>query len=200
LFADGGIRFGDSSAGAPTNYAQFASDGELTLVGTAKVLKKVTMLPVRSQLGNGTRGVFKGLKYVIWNEDNYEEYYSITIPTDWDETSDPTIYLDGWLNDASDSNKFKMVVQAEVADFVGNGVVPDTNNNYEDEITTGSWAAYTGFQSDFVIDASEIGLSAGETANFRIRRIPATSDEYTGDIYITNVSLEYTANKLGAAT
>lgn len=37
LFADGGIRIGDSSVGAPTNYTNFAPDGELTFVGTAAI-------------------------------------------------------------------------------------------------------------------------------------------------------------------
>jgi len=37
LFADGAVRIGDSSAEAPTNYTNFAPDGEITLVGTARV-------------------------------------------------------------------------------------------------------------------------------------------------------------------
>ncbi|HEB26923.1 MAG TPA: hypothetical protein ENI05_03970 [Porticoccus sp.] len=44
LFADGGIRFGDSSAGAPTNYTNFA-DGLQTMVGTARVLRSVDFEP-----------------------------------------------------------------------------------------------------------------------------------------------------------
>lgn len=35
-FADGGMRFGDSSAGAPTNYSMFGPDGRLTMVGDAR--------------------------------------------------------------------------------------------------------------------------------------------------------------------
>lgn len=35
IFADGGIRVGDSSAGAPTNYALFSSTGVLSFAGSA---------------------------------------------------------------------------------------------------------------------------------------------------------------------
>ena len=35
LFADGAIRIGDSSAGAPTNYANFANNGNLSFVGSS---------------------------------------------------------------------------------------------------------------------------------------------------------------------
>lgn len=40
LFADGGIRIGDSSGGAPTNYMNILPDGEVRLVGTARVALK----------------------------------------------------------------------------------------------------------------------------------------------------------------
>ena len=36
LFADGGVRIGDSGIGAPTNYTQFADDGRQTMAGTAR--------------------------------------------------------------------------------------------------------------------------------------------------------------------
>lgn len=37
LFADGGIRIGDSSAGAPTNRTTFAPDGSISQAGTARI-------------------------------------------------------------------------------------------------------------------------------------------------------------------
>jgi hypothetical protein len=37
VFADGGVRIGDSSAGAPTNYTKFASEGSISQVGTARI-------------------------------------------------------------------------------------------------------------------------------------------------------------------
>ncbi len=37
LFADGAIRIGDSSAGAPTNYTGFAPNGSISQVGTARI-------------------------------------------------------------------------------------------------------------------------------------------------------------------
>ena len=36
LFADGGMRFGDSSAGAPTNYTMFSATGHQTMAGSAR--------------------------------------------------------------------------------------------------------------------------------------------------------------------
>ena len=37
LFADGAVRIGDSSAGAPTNYTKFGADGSISQVGTARI-------------------------------------------------------------------------------------------------------------------------------------------------------------------
>ena len=37
IFADGGLRIGDSSAGAPTNYTKIAPDGSVSQAGTARI-------------------------------------------------------------------------------------------------------------------------------------------------------------------
>ena len=53
LFADTGWRIGDSSAGAPTNYGKFASDGSYSMYGTARIdWRKITANSVT--LSNGT--------------------------------------------------------------------------------------------------------------------------------------------------
>lgn len=53
-FADGGMRFGDSSAGAPTNFANFAPNGLLTLVGTARVKNEMIFTASGAGLGVST--------------------------------------------------------------------------------------------------------------------------------------------------
>jgi hypothetical protein len=53
MFADGGWRIGDSSAGAPTNYTLLASDGTISQAGTARIdWTKITANNITQ--GNGT--------------------------------------------------------------------------------------------------------------------------------------------------
>jgi len=51
LFADGGVRIGDSSAGAPTNYVQFAPTSNMTFAGTASFNLPTSAAPTLDAAG-----------------------------------------------------------------------------------------------------------------------------------------------------
>ena len=79
LFADGGVRIGDSSAGAPTNYVQFAPTGNMTFTGTASFNLPTSAAPTLdaagelahdttvSGLANGCLSYYNGaaIRYVV---------------------------------------------------------------------------------------------------------------------------------------
>lgn len=104
IFADGGVRIGDSSGGAPTNYLDIKPDGEINLVGTARVKEHIhlpldTFLPGSQSPTEATIGHYSGYTYsqavtqtatVVWH-----------VPVDWDSTTDMVIHLHWAPTDAA---------------------------------------------------------------------------------------------------
>jgi len=206
LFADGAIRIGDSAGGVPTNYANFAPDGELTLAGTAKVkiVDSFTFNFARIT-GQGaptlvSRGVFFGFSLPVYNNDDEELFACKCLPPDWDGSSDLTIYIGGWLDTANTGKKFNLQVSVEKCDMSNNEVVPTSTHDYPVETDTGTAAQYKSFKIAFTLDTSAIAASVGDALAIRVRRIPATVNEIAGEFVVEGMAIEYTADKLGGAT
>ena len=144
-----------------------------------------------------SRGVYNGFSLPIYAADNEELFTCDCMKYQWDGTTDPIIYLGGWLTDANNAKKFNLQVSVSTADFVSNDVVPATTTDYTVETTTGNWAAYTSFKVQVTIDASAIGLAVGQPLAIRIRRLAASADEIAGEVVIEGAALEITADKLG---
>ena len=206
LFADGAVRIGDSSGGAPTNYSYFAPDGHLNMVGTAKAYREVTFVPnYRNITAQGkptlvSRGAFFGFSLPIYAADDEELFSCRCIDTCWDGITDPVILIGGWLDTANTSKKFKLQVSVEAIDMSSNDVVPTTTTDYTVETTTGTWAQYTSFIAQVTIDASAIGLLAGQPLAIRIRRIAASADEIAGEVVVEGFAMQFVADKIGGAT
>ena len=104
IFADGAIRIGDSSAGAPTNYTNILPDGEINLVGTARVKRHIHLpldnfLPGAQAPTATTIGHYSGYTYsqavtqtatAVWH-----------VPEDWDTTTDMVIHIHWAPTDAT---------------------------------------------------------------------------------------------------
>ncbi len=198
---NGITRLGDST----TNYTSWSAVGVQTMEGSAKVTKtkSFTFDYARVQ-GAGkptqvTQGVFNGFSLPLYSADDEELFTCDCMPGDWDGTTDPVIYLGGWLPSANTLKKFKLQVSVETIDMSNNDVVPTTSNDYETETTTSTWAAYTSFTAKFTI-ASDIGLVCGQPLAIRIRRIDSSVNEITGEVVIEGAMISYVANKLGVAT
>ena len=197
------VRIGD---GGTTNYAEFKADGELNLKGTAQVYKSKSFTFNYSQItaqGKPTlvnRGVFFGWSLPIYAADNEELFTCSCVPLDWDETSDPTFSVTGWLDTANTAKKFNLEISAEIYDPTANEVIPTTSNDYEIETTTETWAQYTSFTATVTFDASAINLRTGKPLGIRVRRLEASTAEITGEVVIEGAVLTYKSNKLGLAS
>jgi len=126
------------------------------MAGTAKVTKKVRPFTFNyAQItGQGkptlvNRGVFFGWSLPVYNADNEELFTCNCIPTDWDGTADPVVYIAGWLDTANTDKKFNLQVSVEYYDPSTNQVVPVTTNDYTVETDTGTAAQYTSFYCSF---------------------------------------------------
>jgi len=198
-----GAYMGDYSGG---NYTEIKSDGEINLNGTAKVkITRSFTFNYSQAIGTGkptlvNRGVFFGFSLPVYNSDDEELFTCHCVIPEWDGTTDPVIYVGGWLDTANTGKKFNLQVSVEKCDMAANEVVPATTNDYEVETDTGTAAQYTSFKIGFTIDASAVGFEYGDTIAIRVRRLAATSDEIAGEFVVEGVAIEYTANKLGEAT
>jgi len=198
----GDCKFGDDN----TNYASFDTDGELTLTGTAKIYKSKTFTFNYSRItaqGKPTlvnRGVFFGWSLPIYSADDEELFTCNCIPEDWDGSSDPVVTLAGWIDTANNAKKFNMQVSVEYYDPVTNQVVPITTNDYTTETTTGNDAQYTSFAVNFTLDASAIGVTAGQPLGIRIRRLDASADEITGEFVVEGMVIRYLSDRLGGTS
>lgn len=194
------------SANDATNYTQFAADGIMTMAGTARVLKSKTYtFNYATVRANGkptqvSRGVFKGFSLPVYSNDDEELFTCQCIPPDWDGSSDPVVYIVGWLDTANTDKNFNLQVSVEYFDPVSHDVVPVTTNDYPVETDTGTAAQYASFAVAFTLDASTIGVSEKQPLGIRVRRIAATSDEITGEFVVEGMVIYYTADKLGEAT
>ena len=205
----GKLEAGSADIGDGTNQAQFASDGELTLAGTAKYKRyhhfefNYAIVRANGKPTQVTRGIFSGFSLPVYNNDDEELFSCACTPYDWDGTTDPVLYLAGWLTGAEDvDDDFNLQVSIETYDPLSNDNIPTTTNNYtiETNITTGNNAQYDSYGVQFTLDASAIGLTAGQPLGIRIRRIAAAGTEIDNEFAIQGAVLIWTCNKLGQAT
>lgn len=194
---------GDQSGG---NYAQIGTDGTTTLVGTAKIYKQRSFFFNYEKItGQGaptlvTRGLFSGFTLPVYNADDQQVPSCICMPDDWDGTTDPIVYIGGWLDTANNAKKFNMQCSVETVANVNGTVMPDTTNDYPVETTTGNWGQYAFYKIGFTLDASAIVLAVGQSLAIRIRRLAASGDEIAGNPVVEGAVLVYVANKIGGAT
>ena len=92
------VRIGDGWTA--TNYARFASDGELTLAGTARVTQRITVdAGQMSFAGGGTEAALALVGSTVTRDfdaadgTEYEAYYNFLVPYDWDSSTGINVYI-----------------------------------------------------------------------------------------------------------
>ncbi len=212
LFADGAVRIGDSSAGAPTNYANFASDGELTLVGTARVWKAIELWPENVKKPPtdppGTT-TYQNMGFDAYDDTNEEQvFYIWHVPPDFATGSANVRGHFGLMvaNPQSGSDEYVSmgfeywkVPDGDVFDISG---APDGGGALDITITDGE-TAYTWHESGVGV-CTTTGWAVGDIIVFRFfRDVDGTysaNDDYTGDALLGVYHLEFLSDKIGEAS
>ena len=204
LFADGAVRIGDSSAGAPTNYANFAPDGELTLHGTARVSRE-TWVPATGLKAPGTKpatsveiGISSAWEFTDATDDTLTG--NISVPNNVD-VSENVSFTIGWSSptaDPGDDSK-QAVWQLEYALHA-----PGQDMDGAAE-TTKTATASASTTADGLVMTEITGISEVEAGDvcfeFRLKRLGADGDDDLGDVaHVHGVCMKFVSNKLGAAT
>jgi hypothetical protein len=195
IFADGALRIGDSSGGAPTNYTNIASNGTITFVGTARLTKK-TWIGSESfkNQANATEGVVAaGFKHSWEMTDGADDYITTSwyIPDNWVSGTDITAIVH-WSSPATTLVgvwDLHYVSLAEGEDTTGAGTnLADIND------TSNGTADYTNRTTVFTIANGDI--AAGDMIILRPGRVGTAGADTLADIAdFHGLELSYTANK-----
>lgn len=195
----GDTKFGDDN----TNYATFKSDGELNLVGSARVKKKVWIgangirapgTKPATFVESGIKGAWEFADAVAGNEEAVSG--TIKIPADMDRSVAPTFNI-GWSADGSSPGDCEWQFE-----YLWIGADEDTTAAAQETLTVTSTASATS-NGLIVAEISGIDLPAStDKAMFwRITRLSASANDTISDVVLMHGNFfEYTSNKLGEAT
>ena len=194
IFADGALRIGDSIAGAPTNYANFGSDGSLTLVGTARETKTIW---IPAQAFQNVSGAAQGLVGIagVWQlSDAASDSLTSTfyIPNGYVEGTNMTVKIH-WssaqiTNTATFDGAWLPVVAGEDTSAAGNLFTQ------EDDAASGT-ADYLNITEGFAITNGTI--DKGDQVILNILRLGSDgNDDLTDDVDFQGVAITYTADRL----
>ena len=192
---DGTYAIGNVAAG---NYAQLAADGTVTLAGTARVTKYLTIPAGAFRLGASAptqsfEGTFATLLFAS-NVTN-EAYYNVHIPHDW--ASGTNVELAAyWAPTDSDVGGVAWefdweAVATEANEVIGAGSthvdLHDTTQGLDNELLETAYGAIAG-----------ASLAVDDTIGIKLYRDHDDStDTYGANAALIHVEIEYTADKLG---
>jgi len=193
-------KLGDST----TNYATFAADGELNLVGTARVIRDLWIDAAGIKAPGAkpaTEVSFGALETSAWEfsdegvEANQESAsWRIAIPYDMDRTVEPLIRV-GWSSASIGDCKWQLKYRWFSED-------EDLTQDGEETLTATDAASATA--NGLVITAiTGINVPSGTDATiiFKLTRLSADgADTISDTVELHGVCFNYTSNKLGEAT
>ena len=197
----GDTKFGDDN----TNYASFATDGELTLTGTARVIKCITFQG--NDLSQGSQGPdhtilgnYEGLSYDIGDD----SVFTFILPNDWASGTDISVLCRWYINEAyataSGEIQWQVDWSAVPADE-SEAVDSPTHSGSDDSGDLNIPATAKTLTEDNVITISGASLSAGDEIGLKFSRIAIDDGTNpTADPVVTCIGVIYTADKLGAST
>jgi hypothetical protein len=189
-------QFGD---GGTTNYAQFAADGELTLAGTARVIKHYN-IPLEATFGaNAPTADTSDAPFLSWEFDiNDDTHHTFMTPHDMDYTQAANVYV-VWYTDTDQTDdevnwQVQWNARAE-GEAVNAGSTTDTS---------GDVACPTQWQVKHTLVETIAGNSIADddVIGIDLTRIAIVdgTDPAANTIFVLAFHFEYTANKLGEAT
>lgn len=189
--------------GDATNYAAFAADGELSLHGTARVVKDIE-IPL-SGFGKGAAApatVYLGNLIGFEFTTNDVVYYAQEMPYDWDSATALSFEMRWYVDEA-----FSTAPSGEVRWQLSYVALKENGTEAADTAATAVDSGDINIPTDakcitetkFAIPAA--ALQADDLLFVSIKRIAiAGGNAPTAKPVMVGAALEYTANKLGEAT
>lgn len=192
----GTSRFGASA----TNYAQFAADGELTLVGTAKTTNEIWLgangvkAPPTKPAVFVDHGISGAWEFSDGTDDTIVA--NIQVPSRMDRAVAPSILI-GWS--AAGANPGNCEWQVEYL-----WTAPNENTTAVAQETLPVTVAASATTNGLIVSeitGVDVPSSTDRCLHLRIKRLAAGgNDTITGTVELHGICMNFTSNKLGTAT
>lgn len=190
--------------GGITNYIQLATDGELTLLGTARVKKEFTIDAINLDKGNqGPDAVILGNSIGYSYDIGDDSVMNFEVPYDCDTSEDIKIEIYWYINEAYATGDGEVQWRAQWSACPSNGTEAIDAPTHTGTIDFGdqnipATAKFLTEVSGLIAAAS---IEAGDFVSMTIDRIALDDgNNPTADPVIVQIEVEYTMNKLGKAT
>jgi len=187
------------AAGDGTNYITVASDGTVSLVGTARVtheieLQAVDFNPGASGPTSALHGAYPSYEFTIGDD----IYTVFEIPDDWDSSTAVTVSVYWAINEAYATNSGEVQWSAPwTAVAVGEDITSPTHTGTIDfgDVDIPAATNVLVKTSGTIVAAS---LAAGDLVSLHVSRVALDDGANpTAEPYIVRIEIEYTANLLG---
>jgi hypothetical protein len=193
----GAQKFGDQT----TNYAAVAADGEITLVGTARVIKHLVLgsagvglggtAPALTRLGNVV-----GYAFTVGDDG----YFATEVPPDWDSSTSVEIALHNYTDATTGNIKFQATWSA-LPHGGTEAVDAPTHSGTLAPAQVAVPATAKAFQEYSLGTIAAASLSPNDALFFLVSRVAKTSgSDPAQEPVLILIELLYTANTLGLAT
>jgi hypothetical protein len=191
--------------GGTTNYATFAADGELNLVGTARVIRSHWIQPrdIRANISkNWAAGSNANASTFAWqftsSATEGSAQVGMDVPADMDLSATGSVDVLWSAGCAAAANASMAITVAYYG--IGEGGTPDPET-----LLTGVEGSGTGGASAFewtnVTDALTAPAASTKHMTIRLTYAPNTAQSSAGSTFQLNgMTLKYISNKLGTAT
>jgi hypothetical protein len=195
---------GPISFGGPTNYASFATDGELTLHGTARVTKEFTIDAINLDKGlQGPDAVILGHSIGYSYDIGDDSVMNFEVPYDCDTSEDLKVEIYWYIDEARTGSNEEVQWRAQWSACPANGTeaidAPTHTGtiDFGDQLIPGT-AKYLTEVSGLIAAAS---ISDGDFISMTLDRVALDDgNSPTADPVIVQIEVEYIVNKLGEAT
>ena len=191
--------------GGTTNYCQIAADGEITLAGTARVKKHVSL--ANASLGKGTTAPSQVTigNYNAWEFDiSDDSVLDIDLPPDWASGTDVVFVVCWYINEAYATNSGEVqwrMAWSACPHGATEAIDAPTHSGSSDSGDVNIPATAKYLTETTVLTISGASLSVGDAIGITLSRIALTGGtDPTADPAIVHVEMQYTADKLGEAT
>lgn len=190
------------SDGGATNYAEFKSDGELNLHGTARVIKHehIPVNAIKKGAANPPGESTIGNTSVLLFDSATDEdvYYVIHLPVDWASGTDLNFHFH-WAPTDANAGDVVWAIDYRISKSESNELISGTDATISTTDSTQS-LQYEHLQSSD-ITISGASLETGDKIAIRIYRdADNAADTYGADAALFLPEMTYTADKLGEAT
>jgi hypothetical protein len=193
--ADTGITLGDG-----TNDLTIASDGTVSLAGTAAVTKRLSF-PIFSGGGTANTATFIGAPSINLDADTETFLCAVRMPPDWDAASDITIFLDVG-NEIAETDGDDLSFTGQVRGYADGETMSDAGQTVAilQDLTGGDQAINVINRATGTIDYDHgtYPIAVNDTLVIELTVNLGAGTEATGPLHVIAWGIEYTANKLGA--